>query len=99
MLLVVVEKARHATQTCYSISNGFAIGHIPENIIRSNDEVTDEMCSLLSPVRPFAYIFAYTYTAGAHKAATLASSRSYLMKPLDLERRFNVPEHLASNKD
>ena len=67
---------KHDTPPKHAISNGFAIGHIPTDIIRSNDEVTDEMCSLLSPVRPFAYIFAYT--AGAHKAsaATLASSRS-----------------------
>ena len=57
---------KHDTPPKHAISNGFAIGHIPTDIIRSNDEVTDEMCSLLSPVRPFAYIFAYT--AGAHKA-------------------------------
>ena len=49
----------------HAISNGFAIGHIPEDII-ADEDVTDEMSSLIAPVRPFAYIFAYT--AGAHKA-------------------------------
>ena len=49
----------------YAISNGFAIGHIPTDII-ANEKITEQMCSLLAPVRPFAYIFAYT--AGAHKA-------------------------------
>ena len=42
-----------------------AIGSIPRDLI-ANEEITEEMCALLAPVRPFAYIFAYT--AGAHKA-------------------------------
>ena len=51
----------------YAISNGFAIGHIPTDDIGIEDvNITEEMCSLLAPVRPFAFIFAYT--AGAHKA-------------------------------
>ena len=49
----------------HAISNGFAIGHIPTEVI-ANEKITEQMCSLLAPVRPFAYIFAYT--AGAHKA-------------------------------
>ena len=49
----------------HAISNGFAIGSIPRDLI-ANEEITEEMCALLAPVRPFAYIFAYT--AGAHKA-------------------------------
>jgi hypothetical protein len=44
----------------HAISNGFAIGHIPEDIIKNNKEVTGVMCSLLSPIRPFAYVFAYS---------------------------------------
>eukprot|EP00986_Skeletonema_menzelii_P013820 scaffold8448_cov188-Skeletonema_menzelii.AAC.1 len=50
----------------HAIANGFAIGHVPEQIISNDEEITEEMCALLSPVRPFAYIFAYS--AGAHKA-------------------------------
>eukprot|EP00984_Skeletonema_dohrnii_P016910 scaffold7595_cov74-Skeletonema_dohrnii-CCMP3373.AAC.3 len=49
----------------HAISNGFAIGHIPMDIIE-NENITEQMSSLLARVRPFAYIFAYT--AGAHKA-------------------------------
>ena len=50
----------------HSIANGFAIGHVPDRIISNQEEITEEMCALLSPVRPFAYIFAYS--AGAHKS-------------------------------
>jgi len=50
----------------HAISNGFAIGHIPTNVITNDKEVTEEMCSLLAPTRPFGYLFAYA--AGAHKA-------------------------------
>ncbi|KAL7453898.1 hypothetical protein ACHAWC_005529 [Mediolabrus comicus] len=49
----------------HAISNGFAIGYIPENIIKQ-DKVTEMMSSFVAPVRPFAYVFAYT--AGAHKS-------------------------------
>eukprot|EP00984_Skeletonema_dohrnii_P000105 scaffold31_cov98-Skeletonema_dohrnii-CCMP3373.AAC.4 len=49
---------------CHAISNGFVFGSISANII-ANDEVTEEMCAILSPVRPFGFIFAYT--AGAHR--------------------------------
>ncbi|KAL7451819.1 hypothetical protein ACHAWC_004215 [Mediolabrus comicus] len=50
----------------HAISNGFAIGHIPKDVIKDDIEITEQMSSVLAPVRPFAYIFAYT--AGAHKA-------------------------------
>ena len=49
----------------HAIANGFAIGHVPESVI-VNEKITEEMCALLSPVRAFGYIFAYS--AGAHKA-------------------------------
>jgi len=66
------ECAKSWTRICdtppkHAISNGFAIGSIPANIIANdNDDVTEDMCAILSPVRPFGYIFAYT--AGAHRA-------------------------------
>ena len=50
----------------FAISNGFAIGHVPTDVIEADNQITQQMSSLLAPVRPFAYIFAYT--AGAHKA-------------------------------
>ena len=49
----------------HAISNSFAIGHIPADIIKQ-ENITEVMCSLLAPVRPFAYLFAYS--AGAHKS-------------------------------
>ena len=49
----------------HAISNGFAIGHIPEEIIKQ-ENITEVMSSFIAPVRPFAYVFAYT--AGAHKS-------------------------------
>ena len=50
----------------HAIANGFAIGHVPDHIISNQEDISEEMCALLSPVRPFAYIFAYS--AGAHKS-------------------------------
>jgi hypothetical protein len=41
------------------------IGHIPRWIILDS-EITEMMCALLAPVRPFGYVFAYS--GGAHKA-------------------------------
>lgn len=49
----------------HAISNGFAIGYIPTDIIKQN-VITEVMSSFIAPVRPFAYVFAYT--AGAHKS-------------------------------
>jgi hypothetical protein len=49
----------------HAISNGFAIGQVPTRIIK-NEDITEEMCSLLAPIRPYAYLFAYS--AGAHKS-------------------------------
>jgi len=49
----------------HAISNGFAIGYIPKDIIEQN-VITEVMSSFIAPVRPFAYVFAYT--AGAHKS-------------------------------
>jgi len=49
----------------HAISNGFVIGSVPKSII-PDQEITAEMCSLLSPIRPFGHVFAYS--AGAHKA-------------------------------
>jgi len=62
----------------HAIANGFAIGHIPKTIITEGlsgtsektdiheEQLTDIVCSFLSPVRAFGYVFAYT--AGAHKS-------------------------------
>eukprot|EP00984_Skeletonema_dohrnii_P025766 scaffold14950_cov78-Skeletonema_dohrnii-CCMP3373.AAC.1 len=50
----------------HAISNGFAIGQVPTRILE-NDDITEEMCcALLAPIRPYAYLFAYS--AGAHKS-------------------------------
>eukprot|EP00984_Skeletonema_dohrnii_P006195 scaffold2225_cov90-Skeletonema_dohrnii-CCMP3373.AAC.1 len=49
----------------YDIANGFAIGQVPTRILE-NDDITEEMCALLAPIRPYAYLFAYS--AGAHKS-------------------------------
>jgi len=49
----------------HAIANGFAIGQVPTRIIK-NEDITEEMCSLLAPIRPYAYLFAYS--AGAHKS-------------------------------
>ncbi len=49
----------------HAIANGFAIGSVPESIV-ANEDISEEMCALLSPVRAFGYIFAYS--AGAHRA-------------------------------
>ena len=49
----------------HAIANGFAIGQVPTRILE-NDDITEEMCALLAPIRPYAYLFAYS--AGAHKS-------------------------------
>ncbi|KAL7432030.1 hypothetical protein ACHAXM_002882, partial [Skeletonema potamos] len=49
----------------HAIANGFAIGQVPTRILK-NEDITEEMCALLAPVRPYAYLFAYS--AGAHKS-------------------------------
>jgi len=49
----------------HAIANGFAIGQVPTRIIK-NEDITEEMCSLLAPIRPYAYLFAYS--GGAHKS-------------------------------
>ena len=62
----------------HAIANGFVIGHIPRIIstkgpnntvvkteIRDED-LTDILCSFLSPIRAFGHIFAFS--GGAHKA-------------------------------
>ena len=40
----------------HAIANGFAIGHIPDNIAK-NEDITEQMSALLAPVQAFAYIF------------------------------------------
>ena len=61
-----------------SIANGFVIGHIPTNIKTINsdgieevtklceEDLTDILCSFLSPTRAYGYVFAYS--GGAHKS-------------------------------
>ena len=49
----------------HAIANGFAIGSVPESIV-PNKDISEEMCALLSPIRAFGYVFAYS--AGAHRA-------------------------------
>ena len=39
----------------FSIANGFSIGHLPEEF----SHVSDIVASMLSPVRPFAYILTF----------------------------------------
>lgn len=62
----------------HAIANGFVIGHIPRIITTANDtgedehteineaNLTDVLCSFLSPVRAYGFIFAYS--GGAHKS-------------------------------
>ena len=46
----------------FSIANGFAIGHLPEDF----SHVSDIVASMLSPVRPFAYLL--TFQGGQSKS-------------------------------
>jgi hypothetical protein len=45
----------------HAISNGFTIGQVPTRILK-NEDITEEMCALLAPIRPYAYLFAYSAT-------------------------------------
>ena len=73
----------------HAISNGFAIGHIPEHIIKDED-ITEQMSALVARVRPFAYLFAYT--AGAHKA--IRGHFSFF--EVDLDHTGSVMNHFLS---
>jgi hypothetical protein len=49
-----------------AISNGFAIGHVPTDVIKDNIEITEQMSSILAPVRPFAHICIYSWCSQSY---------------------------------
>ncbi len=49
----------------FAIANGFVIGSIPREIIAEED-LSDLISAMISPVRPFSYVF--SYLGGAHKS-------------------------------
>ena len=49
----------------FAIANGFAIGSIPPEVIAEED-MSDLISAMISPVRPFSYVF--SYLGGAHKS-------------------------------
>lgn len=70
----------------HAIANGFAIGQIPESIIK-NEAITELMGAFLAPVRPYAYVFAYS--AGAHRSIR----GHYSFFEVDLSHTGAVVEH------
>src|SRR6056300_625759 len=70
----------------HAISNGFAIGHVP-NEIMLDEEITEEMCALLAPVRPYGFLF--SYSAGAHKSI----KGRYSFFEMDVEHTGSVFNH------
>ena len=70
----------------HAIANGFAIGQVPTRILK-NDDITEEMCALLAPIRPYAYLFAYS--AGAHKSI----KGHYSFFEMDLTHTGSVMNH------
>jgi len=59
----------------FAIANNFAIGVLPSSL---SDSLTEVTSPLLSPIRPYAYVF--SYSGGAHKA--ISGSFSFFISQL-----------------
>ena len=53
--LAMTEAKKDSKPPKFSIANGWAIGHLPEEF----DDVSDVVALLIAPVRPFAYILSF----------------------------------------
>lgn len=75
----IIKKDERAKPPKFSITNGFAIGHIPDTLyfcdrlgnrktrcIKVEHDLDDVISAAISPVRPFGYVHAYS--AGSQKS-------------------------------
>ena len=58
-----IHKNKSEKPPCFAISNAWAIGYIPSDVI---EEVEDILAVMVNKIRLFSYVF--TYSGGAHKA-------------------------------